>query len=526
MPLDHCAVFDGAWRLLTGQVPFRDFSMPNSLVPIALQVPFFKVLGVNWFSYCLHAALFNGIFCLLVFVFLKWLGGSSWLSFFYAFLSGLVFYPPYGLPSHDQHAFFFVFLALVIAFFPSRTSSLAAKAGAWFLVPVILAAAFFSKQIPTVFAVPVVFLVMLATTKKRQLKIMAAAVGTSAAVVAAGFFAVLRIFHIDLAQVVLSLWTYPSQMGGERLRFFSANYPVWKFMRGAFYPLTREPFSLTLLSYGLIYLSAVVVVALTLVRSFRRAADGGTVKARATLWPIGLSLGLLGICNGFIFFTLNQGENGLPYLFAALGLAHIGVLGLFPPREGMKRAVGLKGAVSLLFIVVAVTDGVAFNNRVNRTRIVHDLKLQDRPVAAAADVPEELRFIRFVTPPDCQYSAADLKRTAEFLKAEKATFFLLGDTSILYALAHRPSTSPVLWFHPGLTIPAVDSEDFLLFEEHLLEHLRKYKVKYVVLEGQKTWFGLALWNFKKLSSLIRPDSPKNRNFGGFRVLRIDLAEEP
>ena len=63
MPLDQSIVFDGAWRLLSGQVPFRDFTTPDSLTPILLQVLFFKFLGVNWFAYCLHAAVFNGLFC-------------------------------------------------------------------------------------------------------------------------------------------------------------------------------------------------------------------------------------------------------------------------------------------------------------------------------------------------------------------------------------------------------------------------------------------------------------------------------
>ena len=42
MPLDHSIVFDGGWRLLSGQVPFRDFAAPSGLVPSAMQVPFFR----------------------------------------------------------------------------------------------------------------------------------------------------------------------------------------------------------------------------------------------------------------------------------------------------------------------------------------------------------------------------------------------------------------------------------------------------------------------------------------------------
>src|SRR5512134_1418500 len=42
MPLDQSIVFDGAWRLLCGQRPFRDFVVPSGLVPMVMQAAFFK----------------------------------------------------------------------------------------------------------------------------------------------------------------------------------------------------------------------------------------------------------------------------------------------------------------------------------------------------------------------------------------------------------------------------------------------------------------------------------------------------
>ena len=65
MPLDHSLVFDGGWRILSGQIPFRDFTTPNAITPMLFQALFFKIFGVNWFAYCLHAAIFNGLFCIL-----------------------------------------------------------------------------------------------------------------------------------------------------------------------------------------------------------------------------------------------------------------------------------------------------------------------------------------------------------------------------------------------------------------------------------------------------------------------------
>ena len=67
LPLDQSIVFDGGWRLLSGQVPFHDFVAPSGLVPSAIQAAFDEALGVTWFAYCLHASIINGLFAIAVF---------------------------------------------------------------------------------------------------------------------------------------------------------------------------------------------------------------------------------------------------------------------------------------------------------------------------------------------------------------------------------------------------------------------------------------------------------------------------
>src|SRR5262245_16424312 len=107
MPLDQSIVFDGAWRVQCGQLPVRHFGTPSGVVPIFIQAAFFRMLGVTWFAYCLHAALANGLFVFLVFGLLRRLDARPALAFVYALLSAVVMYPPFGVPYMDQHAFLF-----------------------------------------------------------------------------------------------------------------------------------------------------------------------------------------------------------------------------------------------------------------------------------------------------------------------------------------------------------------------------------------------------------------------------------
>ena len=84
MPIDQSVVFDGGWRTLSGQVPFRDYTTPNAITPSLIQGLFFWVLGVSWTVYLVHAAVFNALFAMLVYILLRLCGGDRLTSFFMA----------------------------------------------------------------------------------------------------------------------------------------------------------------------------------------------------------------------------------------------------------------------------------------------------------------------------------------------------------------------------------------------------------------------------------------------------------
>lgn len=291
-------------------------------------------------------------------------------------------------------------------------------------------------------------------------------------------------------------------------------------LKGLFYPLPLDKFTLNLHSFSLVYFSAFAVLAISTISYLKIFSKIHKIDNKGNYLKIFLSIALLVICNLFIFFTLNQGENGIPFLFASLGLMHIVCLSLLSFQTIQRRKAVLRYALSALFIFIAVLDAVSFNNNVNKTRFVHDFKLGTRPKTSSANLPAGFEFVDFAMPPQYRFSPEALKRVTDFFKEQKANFFLIGDTSILYGLARRPSVNPSLWFHPGLTIPALDSDDFRLYEERLLENIRKYKVKYLVLEGDRTWFNISLNHFKRLRALIRENSVENKSFGQFKVLRI------
>jgi hypothetical protein len=516
MPLDQSIVFDGGWRILSGQVPFRDYHAPNGFVPHAMQAVFFAVLGVTWFAYCLHAAVINGLFAVLVQRVLKGLGLAGGLALAYGALSALVLYPPFGVPYMDQHAFFFSLLAVAAALCGRRKEEAESVRWTWLLLPTVLLLAGLSKQIPSVFALPVVLVIALFDTRAKSLRRLGLlATGTAAAL---GLLAVLgMLVGVELERLDLYARQLPSKVGESRYGFVPGLVPLVERMR-------HTADVLGLHSIRLIHAFAGLSIAALVLLWKARRRDLVAVPFRAAL----LAEALLVTCLLFIALTSNQPEIGVPFVFLAAGLIHLALErtydGLVRMRAGwLALAARVLGGIVL---VVALRDGWVFTSSVNATRVVNDFDWD--PVTAAISAPRvhpDLEFMRWQLPASdhvARYGPAHLADLVEALKEKEHNVLLLSDASIVYGLAGKPSAAPSLWFHPGLTLPMFDDERLADYEQLLLERMDELAVRFVVLDGDHTWIGVSLEHFPRLKERIesRRVGPGAR-FGPFEL--IDLG---
>ena len=57
--VDTFAFFDTAYSILINKHPFKDIWITAGPLVDYLQAIFFKLFGINWFSYVLHGSIFN-----------------------------------------------------------------------------------------------------------------------------------------------------------------------------------------------------------------------------------------------------------------------------------------------------------------------------------------------------------------------------------------------------------------------------------------------------------------------------------
>ncbi|MBI5432132.1 MAG: hypothetical protein HZA52_04800 [Planctomycetes bacterium] len=543
MPLDHSIVFDGAWRVLCGQVPYRDFTTPNGLAPMYLQAPLFALLGPTWFAYVLHAALANGAFALLVYALLRRFALERPFAWLYAAASAVVFYPPIGVPYMEQESFLFSLAALVAAVWATAAEPATRRANVlWAAAVLALAAAALSKQIPAVFALPVVLVIFACGARAPRRSAVVTLVVTALAIVA-GLALVAWLAGVDAGLAFDYAWRLPRAEGAFKLRFVDT---AAKFF-GRVQHTVGESGLLSLYTHAAAPALALVAFVVAAISRERRAAWLGAAAA----WS--LATAAIWTCVGFVAFAGNQWQNGVPFAFLAVGLVHAGVRGLGDGASqragsgagkgvsngggngggcspasvagrGAGRGVGgiAGSAIGLALALLAARDAWRFECEVNRTRLVNDLVFSpERAAEAAPHLPSELAFLAWNLPPSFPVEARDFAELAAFLRAETDGFVLLGDFTILHALARKEPLEPCLWLHPGLSMPWPDDPAFAAFDARWAAPFLDGRARWLVLQGEETFTKRRLEQFPALAELVGARGRPPRTFGAFRVL--DLA---
>jgi hypothetical protein len=491
LPLDQSIVFDGGWRLLSGQVPFHDFVAPSGLVPSAIQAVFDEALGVTWFAYCLHASIINGLFAIAVFGVLRSCGATRLEAGGAGALSAFFFYPPAGTPFMDQHSFFFMtlmFLAVACGTVAAGTAELIA----WFVVPILFMLGYLSGQIPVAFGAVAVAVWVAIRPRRAPRWFAALAAGTAFG--ACCLAAVLVLWPLDWR----TAWTYtvalPLQVAGDRTARPGAIGPA----RMVLATLVRFPLWVRMWSLDLALAAAIPLIVL------RRSRPHWALQ----VW---LLVTCIVTTAAFLAFTRTLMQTGLALTMVIVGVAIVGV------RETVPAAMA---APLIAFMgLAAVRDTVVFVATVDNPRLEHVQFNTAEADRAEGHLPPGLEFMRWSRGPS-GYDAGELTALVRFLREADGNFLLVGDSSVLYGLTGKPSVSPVLWMDPRLTMPHPEAPEFVVFERDLIERARRAGVRRIVLDRPQTWTHLTFDHFPQLMALTKNGGCGVRSFGGARVLEI------
>jgi hypothetical protein len=537
MPLDASIVFDGGWRILSGQVPWRDFATPYGVTPAAIQAVFFAFAGQTWLAFCLHASMVNGAFAVLLYSLLVVLRLPSPLAFFYALCSTFFFYPMVGVPFIDQHSFFFTLAALAAAITANHALSSRAQWWFWAAVPPLAILAFLSKPVPFAFAAPALpILLLLPAPARRRTRASGLALGMGVSVIALGLLvAVLRVPAATFMEYAIDR---PRDMGALRTTGVAqlagrvvARYDNLPTAMG----LSFIENAITLYEVSLVALP--LVIGIWAIGRRRDAEIGGDLTRLIAALVLAPWTYVTSMLLGFV--TNNQTQNSVAFYPVGAALLHTAICAeLRIVTRGLTLSLGdrrvarlhasstalirFSSMIALVLLSLApvrhwTIDTTTWITRVDMTRMVNDMTF-DFALAAHSenDLPAGMEFVRW-TPSPASFDLHGWSGLVEFLRSHDGNVLILGDTLVTYGLAGKPSLAPNLWFHPGLTMPAVSEPDFAGYDEALTGRLQRFNVKYIVVEGDATRLGFSVGQLPRFSAALASDWTLTRTFGPNRV---------
>jgi hypothetical protein len=579
--LDQSIEFDGAYRILRGQVPYRDFLIPTGPMVFWLQAVVFWLAGVSWGSFVLGAAVINVVATVLAMGVLRTLFPDRRpLASIGGLLTATWFYPPYGTPNMEQTAFLFSFVGLAscLAAVCGQRLAGARYAALLMLTGGCAVVSLLSKQNAGGLFAPLYPLLLAAVLGNQRRRIAAAAgwMGLGAALVGIAFGTWL-IWQSDPALFYEHAIEIPRRLGRSRL----LSYSMLREVAGG---RVFEPVRLAMAACGLF-------AALAAVSGFRLGRKDSPSDRRAfAALTIGVYLPLYQ--NAFRGCTLNQWQECQPFAGVILagaigiGLARLaetsrrsemerraggyreglvaGLLipaavvisvvtkmpipaaaavlaviagwgvGLFPtpcpgtetPGGALVRRIGGRAPHAVGMCLAAVLVGhVEYRGlRDSWDRTVHDI-FAGSHFGDYSRVPglARLKWGMPTSVHGVDTTDEQMVQLVDYLRQEGKPFFVFPDMTMLYGIVGKTSPQPLLWFHHGLTYPLRYEAGL---DRRIVDSLEQNGVEIVVLQNA-AWFGNAseqLAHFPILEAYVRDGFSRVSNDGPFEVRQKPLKD--
>ena len=447
-PIDSFFSFNSGYDVLIGKFPFKDYWTITGPFIDLIQAFFFKLFGVSWFSYVLHASFFNFIITISTFYIFYKFKLNSHYCFLYALLVSILAYPSAGTPYVDHQSSYLSIIG-IYCFILALNTNLRIY---WLLLPIIFGIAFLTKQAPTSHILLIsIFLSAIYFVFNFDLnKIIFGIIGSLIFLLV--FFTVFYIGKISLNSFFHQYILFPLSLGGERLEFL--------------FPLE---FKRIILRFKLLHLSLLIPIIVSIreiIKNYKYLKDK---EFLITLSLIGSSFALIAhqlmTINGiFIFFII-------PIFF---GFSHIYCLRHFKKNSRY---------ISILLILLSVISTIYYGNKYIISRHFMDLDKANMKKAIPAEVFDEklkgLKWITFWNLDNPQKEISKLKEAIDIIKKDSRKKTIVTDYQFISVILSFYDNSPSKVWYAGHVNPVKNSKYFDIYKQFFIDKLKENEVEIV-----------------------------------------------
>ena len=444
-PIDSFFSFNSGYDVLNGYYPFKDYWTITGPFVDFIQALFFKIFGVSWFSYVLHASIINFLFVISTFYILNKLELDISYSFLYSFFLLFLAYPSSGTPYVDHQSSYFSIIAIYCFILAVKTNF----KFYWFFLPVILGIAFLTKQAPSAHIFIIILLLSIIYfiynfNIKSLLYIFLGSILFSLFVII--IFKIAEIpFYLFLEQYIL----FPFSLGENRLDFL--------------FPLE---FKRIFLRFKLIHLSLlilIIVIFQNTIKNFKYLINVDSLVAASL---IGSSFALIAhqlmTINGiFIFFMI-------PIL---CGFSHIYYL----------KYLTSKNYVVLFLVILSFSSTLHYSYKYIYKRDFLDLsKVNISSAINANALDKKLNGVKWITtlyPNNPKQEINLLNEAIEVIKNDNSNKVLVTDYQFISVVLDIYDYSPNKYWYKHHVYPTINEKYFENYRKFFINQLLKNKIE-------------------------------------------------
>ncbi len=440
-PHDSLSHFESGFRITKGFHPFKDFWIVSGPFVDYSQAFIFKVFGISWNSYILHASLFNALISCLTFFIFRLFKINFYKSLFFSICFAFLAYPSSGTPFVDHHSTFLSLIGLYCVAFSIKNDSKLST----FLIPILFFLAFFSKQVPAIYIglFSIIFFVLYLFLNKRINQIVYFFAGFILAI--CSLFLIGFLTEIEFDSFIKQYIFYPQSIASNRFEQFNisiigviVNFKFILISLGVFLFFNIKNIKYNDLFKDKNFYFTLLFCILTLALLFHQILTKNQI---------------------FIFFLI-------PLL---LGLSEINIKNKY---------------VSYFIIFLCLFCTAKYHERFNEKRKFHELVNVDLSLAKNAElIDKKLKNLKWITPQfskDPMEEIDNINYIKKILKNDNRKKMVLSNYSFLSVLLNEEFYSTTRWHtFDGTDYPMVGNKYFHSYKNLFLKKIKDNQIQII-----------------------------------------------
>ncbi len=452
-PIDSFLIYDAGYKVLNGFHPFKDYWSITGPLLDYLQFLFFKVFGINWLSYVLHAALINLFISIIFYFFFSQLNISKFYCFIYALSASILAYPSVGTPFMDHHAVIFSLISIQLFILSIKKNNRIY----WLLVPIFLSFSFLSKQIPSAYIVFLIFIfiIILFFLEKSNTfrKIIYLFAGSILSILL--ICLIFLVNRVPIDNFILQYLLYPLEIGRERNSeiLFNLNntFFQFKFIYFSLIPLIYIFFKILLKNKKTLDIKKDFLILI-----FILCSTGIFIYSQILTKNQILIFFLIPFCLGIGQYFFNKYEN--------------------------------KNLIKIFLIALLVISTIKYHIRFNVEKKFMELSKVNFSLGSDAKILDEtLSGLLWITPQypnKSKFELEELQELKNFLLLDNRNKIILTNYQFLPSIIGNKQIAPNKWFDV-LSVPDVKSKYFNKYKDFFIQKLKEQKIERIYLTGNK-----------------------------------------